>query len=968
MNQSALFRYASALALLFICLATPLDASAEPRHCAVATDCSGGEVCQYGSCRQACSVDGDCNAAGFEACVLGACTKTTSFTFPSDYGLSGVFPPGCQNDNDCGGPLTCNSGSRCQLATTKCLDYTGAPRDALCPFGFKCDASLDACVGPTCDPSVATSCAAVYPVGGLVCDNGRCSSACTASSDCCAAGKTCPLGDSQNVCFTTAGAGHCVQKTATGRVVAAQVFNPDIRAAKNIIFVGEGFVSSADRDHFLAQAMRHYQYQTTHFDMFQALFGRVNVFMVDLPDTASGIGQPTLFGAVIGAQNVSLSKPGALEQAKFVAKLAVRSFAEQLDPTLTGLNEMDPLDVQVVVFYNTAGGVTTRAFSTRSFGVIFQPIENSDGPAFSDDTHGDFFVLGHEFGHGYGTAILDEYDSDSGAVPKGFLPTSQDCTDNLVSRSVVTSPSCDNCTSSTWLPNQAQWGDFINTSTFPSSGGGDVVGLFAGGGRFWKQEVMRSQEQCVMRQNGAKTFCPACREGLIRNLIPEGSSLPFRFIDLQAPVLEPVSFGSGPNLAVGANSASNELYLTRLTGAGAKTFSVVGANVLTRDSSRDFDLGGQLGGADLPAYMAIDESGGRVFLHAPNAADSEQSKLLIYSRAASALTAPIGVPGLDSPPIVVENQLLATRIDPASNERQLLTIDLSATTLTPSYGVPVDSGVMPSSDGTPLGAPQSHLVFFAATKRTPAEPFCDINRCEIWAFDTQTQRFLNAAPEVDTTDSILPGVQAATVGVRPAVAGSLLEGELLIAATDRRVFVWKTSDIAAGNVTPAQTWEHDMGGTSVVSAIAYSAATERVLIGNRSGLVGAYSIDGADAPAGTKIAIPQLTTGMQVRDIRAEPDGGAWVAVGGFSGSRHGLLVSLDLSDATNPSPVVSVQPVASIGLTTPAFAADSTRSLLYSNAVVNTGDSLGIADSRRYRVPVFRGFHSAPHRGPCMP
>lgn len=107
----------------------------------------------------------------------------------------------------------------------------------------------------------------------------------------------------------------------------------------------------------------------------------------------------------------------------------------------------------------------------------------------------------------------------------------------------------------------------------------------------------------------------------------------------------------------------------------------------------------------------------------------------------------------------------------------------------------------------------------------------------------------------------------------------------MIAATDRRVFVWRTSDIAAGVVVPAQSWEHDMGGTSVVSAIAYSAATERVLIGNRSGLVAAYSIDGSDSPAGSEIAVPQLTSGMQVRDIRAEPDGGAWVALGGFSGS-----------------------------------------------------------------------------------
>jgi hypothetical protein len=167
-------------------------------------------------------------------------------------------------------------------------------------------------------------------------------------------------------------------------------------------------------------------------------------------------------------------------------------------------------------------------------------------------------------------------------------------------------------------------------------------------------------------------------------------------------------------------------------------------------------------------------------------------------------------------------------------------------------------------------------------------------------------------------------------------------------------------------VTPVVTFEHDLGGTSVVSSIAYSAPRERVMIGNRNGEIGWYSITGVGAPLSQKVVVPQLETGMQVRDIRAEPDGGVWVALGGFSGPRRGLVLSMDF---TGPdASIVSVQPVASIGLTKPAFAVDSSRSIIYSNAVVNTGDSLGIADQRRYRIPLFRGYHEVRHEAAHCP
>jgi hypothetical protein len=100
----------------------------------------------------------------------------------------------------------------------------------------------------------------------------------------------------------------------------------------------------------------------------------------------------------------------------------------------------------------------------------------------------------------------------------------------------------------------------------------------------------------------------------------------------------------------------------------------------------------------------------------------------------------------------------------------------------------------------------------------------------------------------------------------------------------------------------------------------------------------------------------RLAAGMEIRDLVVGPDGGAYLVAGGFSGPRAGLIAVLDLTgNRTGAERVVFTQPVSSIGLARPSIAVDDARSVVYSNAVIESGDATGIDDSHRYRAPLVR-------------
>ena len=122
--------------------------------------------------------------------------------------------------------------------------------------------------------------------------------------------------------------GACVAEVATnGRLIVYQLGSPDPRPpARNLILVSEGFQATAsDLEHFVTQALKSIQWQTTRADMLAALLSpsSFNIFILELPDRFSGLGQPTLFGHyVINADATTREFPGSDEHVRFLAQQA----------------------------------------------------------------------------------------------------------------------------------------------------------------------------------------------------------------------------------------------------------------------------------------------------------------------------------------------------------------------------------------------------------------------------------------------------------------------------------------------------------------------------------------------------------------------------------------------------------------------------------------------------------------------
>ena len=171
-------------------------------------------------------------------------------------------------------------GGVCQQTITECKEGLEARNEFCAPFGgYTCNATTNHCEGPVCDPALGGSdCAASYPIAGLRCLAGRCSSLCTTAADCCAAGTRCTPGREQDECYLFDGSttGICAREIADGRLIAYQIASRDPRPpVRNLVLVSEGFKFNAanrtDLDHFVNQALRHIQWQTTRADMLAAL-------------------------------------------------------------------------------------------------------------------------------------------------------------------------------------------------------------------------------------------------------------------------------------------------------------------------------------------------------------------------------------------------------------------------------------------------------------------------------------------------------------------------------------------------------------------------------------------------------------------------------------------------------------------------------------------------------------------------
>jgi hypothetical protein len=956
-------KWGPALAIAIAALGWGARAHAALR-CAVDSECTAPRVCRQGVCRTPCSADGDCDATQSESCVVGQCMTAFAVPYPVDYGVADSNKqPGCNSDDDCVPNIACVGGV-CQLSD-QCIANGEARNEACPPFGgYTCNKTSKHCEGPSCTVAADCTTAANYPISGLHCISGRCTTACTSGAQCCSGtGVRCPTARAQSQCFQvdTSSPGVCAREIGTGRLIAYQIANPDPRLVRNIVLLSEGFrMNGSDRtelDHFVNQALSNIQWQTTRADMLAALLSPslFNIWILELPDRFAGLGQPTLFGHYSIGDDTTWQYPGSDDQVKFMTKQAMLRYEQTVTPALTPAPSInDVINTFHVVLFN--GNTDKRAHSNGG-DMIFQLVNNNNGDGFSTDRFGRYFVLQHEFGHSLGRTD-DEYDNDK---ETGTPPM---CSFNTVARTTVTDPPCDECTTSVFLPGNATWSEFVNTTTFPTTTGSlATVGLYSGADAKFTKKAMRSQNDCTMRQGGRQDYCTACREALMHNVIGDGASQTFRYLDFPTANLVPVDFGLGPNLGIAVDTTRHHAYFTReISTQGAIGFSDVDGDVLTRDGITDLNITGALGGADVP--RVISPFGQFVMLEAINATDATQSRFLVYNADAHNLGSSVAVPGLLGVPAKVSGSgalgsFTVYRRDPTSGTNQMAFLDIGTSgPAVSSFQVPTDRpNGMPRLEQAPVFAPTANLLFFPATKVTPAETFCDFDQCQIWAFNPVTNRFVDPIVTVTTPGVSEAGIVAMTVGQHPTGMTGSIPGELLIAVTDTMVFVWQTAQLVAGNTTPAASFAHTLGVTSLVTGVGFVPQTEQIVVTNRAGVVMVYDVRGTNG--GDQIHIPGLAPGMEIRDLVVSPDGAGYIAAGGFSGPRAGVLAVLDLTgNKSGDDRVVFTQPVSGIGLARPAIAVDDARSVVYSNAVVESGDNTGIDDSHRYRSPLVRGLH----------
>jgi hypothetical protein len=961
-------------ALLVMTFAAPRAFAQQilPEFCFVDADCGGSVHCIEGTCHAPCATDGDCG--GGHACVAGGCFTSIAISYPIDYGLAdGNNQPGCSGDSLCQPQLTCVSG-KCQNGQSCTVQKQGF--SGLCSSigGYQC-ASDGKCEAGAC--STNSDCNGAYPISGLSCISGRCSSRCNADSDCCNAGigRHCDA-RAQTQCYLNPGdpgGGVCAAEIATdGKLIVFQQYDPDPRkVVRNLVLISEGFTSltGSDIQNFETRALRHYRWLLTKASVENALLrANVNLFILELRDRASGPGQPTLFGHFLGPDQLTLDFPGAEDQALYAMNNAVSQFAAANGVSGT----MFDFPVTGVDLFRT--NTFSRAFSAN---LIVFPTDTGNLPNFqvppapATDV---YYVLQHELGHFLSNnRILDEYDNDSASVAGSSGPPS--CSFNTVARSRVTTCSvCDGSDDGPFTPANAPWGPFVNTSTFPTTDGNFfTVGLYAGANLGFTQKAMRSQTDCVMRQNdgsgnGRTDFCPACREGLITSVIPAGGSQLAGLLELDGHIDSPVPAGDGPHHALAVSSQNKQAYLTRDSASGP-VVTIIDTNLIDiRQGSSDISLKGQLGSAGIPRAMAVDDSNQIVYLDAANAINPSAGALLLLDASTKSLRPAVGIPNLVGEPLVEPSapgggQVITYAEPPPANAGKLVTFPLGRSPSPPVLSTPTGGGVLPRFGRAGLRAPSAGLDFFVADEKVPPDVFCDFGSCQIWALDPTTLAFRDSsAIVVMTPAAVNPGIQLAIVVTSPNPSAPV-HGELLVAVTESSVFVWRTSDVAAGNTTPAATWPHNLGmGGKLLASVNYVASQDAIILGNKNGQIALFSLaTGMPGPDGDAVALPFATPAMEVRDIVVGSGGATFIGLGGFAPPvgtpRTGLLATLDLSgNMVGSSRVVFQQIVDAVGLSGPTMVVDPSRDIIYTNAVINSGDHIG-GDPAVFRAPILRGF-----------
>ncbi|HEY6078141.1 MAG TPA: hypothetical protein VIW29_05025 [Polyangiaceae bacterium] len=988
-------------------------AMAAPRACTTAADCFGpGEVCTDSICQaQACGNDVECGTGrrcvathcvsactsdaecpSGHGCFNGeACLPVTDITLPDDYGIHASGQPTCGSDGDCQANVDCitpmsGGAAHCRIIQSA----AGAPvtfagcGNANFTSGLSCPSVSGYGCGPLeggtpatqqafCESAATCStrqeCIDAYPVQAaqnLSCVVGRCTNRCSSTQPC--------TDPNRSICFESAAGlgslGVCVAATFTARLFTYHLgrLNPDPAASalsgqKNLVFLSDGFLAD-NLSAFSSYASRELARVTDNIDVVSPLFASLyNLFILQIADRASGLGQPTRFGHFLSLNNTTGDLPGARAQTFLFANHALAVYSGRLGvAATTGL-------ARPVLFFNADR--FTRAYGGS---LIVQPITE-------DRPH----TLTHEFGHML-AGLTDEYVQDNDVDARRRLRefeaegtgTTEACSYNVISRRLLTG--CNRCSGSDdvtvpiastqlaqtpWFPflneSSALAGNFSTTSDAPDK----TNGLFIGAGAAFATEWIRPNIRSFMRsqeESGAQFFGRASVEGWGRANIPSGEAGTVRWMPVLAP--EPTPLSNGPLQALAVSSKFHRSFYTMRPNNADDLLAVVSGLTLALEKTLTLP---RAPGADTPRVLLVDDAHDRLVMRSRSTTTPAESELLFVDTSAltvSSIVVPdlFGFPGVDPASGAVYVQ---TRND--ADEASLVKIENNAVS---AIDAPVSQ---PFFSAVPLVSMSESLLLLTAGAGVIDNSFCNATSCEIWAVDLAAQALLPGRLSVSMVgEQVPPAIQQATIGRR--ADGS----EILIVGTTTHLRGYELADLGAalraGNsMTP--TWEisHTMGANAVpLAGLAFvpGAVSEHIVLGNRGGQLSIYDVAGGTPET---VVFAQHRPGMQILGVQPAPADGvsagfAVVTSAAFDGARFGFMAVIDVATPSAMLPpgrgrVLFEQPLAAAGLSAPGAAWDDDWGLIYTTGVVDAGTP---GQGNRFRTPVLRGPAALRYRG-CL-
>jgi hypothetical protein len=961
----------------------------QAQSCGNDSECGNQRRCVATHCVSACTSDSDCPTG--QGCFNGeACLPVLEITLPDSYGIHPSGQPTCTADGQCRANVDCiaplgGGASHCRIiesaagdpvAFTACgnVNFTSA---LACPSvsGYGCgplEGATPESQRAFCESSATCTtrqeCVDSYPLQAaqnLSCIAGRCTNACSSSQPC--------TDPSRPICFESATAlgsqGVCVASTVSARLFSYHLgkLNPDPAASllsgqRNLLFLSDGFLPD-NLSAFSAYAAREVARVADNIDVVSPLFASLyNLFVLQVPDRASGLGQPTRFGHFESVNQTTGDLPGARAQTFLFANHALQVYSARLGvaPTMALASP--------VLFFNA--NRFTRAYGGS---LIVQPITE-------DRPH----TLTHEFGHML-ASLADEYVQNNDVAARKRIRefeaegtgTTEACTYNVISRRLLTGcVHCDgnddtilpinatNLARTPWFPflteANALSGTFSTTSDSPTTNNG----LFPGAGASFATEWIRPSVKSFMRsqeEGGAQFFNRASVDGWGRTHVALGQAATVRWLPVLAP--EPAPLSNGPLQALAVSSKFHRSFYSMRPNNGDDQLAVVSGLTLALEKTLTLP---RAPGADTPRVIALDDAHDRAIMRSRSTATPAQSKLLVVDTnglTVSDILVPdlFGFPGVDP-----SSGAIYVQTRNAAGEASLVKVENNAVS---AIAAPT---LQPFFSAVPLVATSESLLLFTAGAGVLDNPFCNATNCEVWAVDLITQSLLPGRLSVSMAGQAVPPA------IQQAVVGRRADGtELLVVATSTLLRAWEMADLAAAlragtSLAPSFEFAHDLGTNDVpLAGLAFvDGARERLTLGNRAGQLSIFDLAGGTPET---LTFEQHRTGMQILGVQPAPAGSAsagfvLVTSAAFDGPRIGFVAVVDVASPIAMLPpgrgrILFEQPLAAAGLSGPGADWDNDWGLIYTTGVVDAGTP---GQGNRFRTPVLRGPAASRYRG-CL-